>query len=48
MYSDLVLTRSAVGRDRLDLHRHAAFRCAVMRMVRSALEMMGLRPSAKA
>lgn len=48
MYSDIVLTRSAVGRDRLDLHRHAAFRCAVMRLVRTALAMVGLRPSAKA
>ena len=37
MYSDLVLTRSAIGRDRLDLHRHATFRCALTRLVRAAL-----------
>ncbi|PTW59100.1 hypothetical protein C8N35_108137 [Breoghania corrubedonensis] len=43
MYSDLVLTRCAIGRDRLDLHRHATFRCALARLVRSLFAVFGYR-----
>lgn len=42
MYSDFVLTRSALRRDRIDLHRHATFRCAVRRLVKAVLATMGM------